>query len=101
MTNIPGPLQSVREGVRARLEALKAGREATGSPIPDEVREAIHAGHVGQVTIYCDECLDEVEGDYIGATREDRFEAARAYLATQGWGITPDYDHCPKCREAS
>lgn len=99
MTNIPGPIQPIHEDVRARLEALKAGREATGTVVLDEVRAAIHAGHIGQVCIFCDACGVEYEGDYIGATREERFAAARAYLATQGWDITLDHDHCPKCQE--
>lgn len=69
----------------------------TGSVVPDHIRAAIHAGHIGQVVIFCDGCGDEEEGDYIGETREDRFAAARRYLAkTKGWDIG-DYDLCPTC----
>jgi hypothetical protein len=106
----PGPLQPIRDEVRERLVALQTGATSTGSVIPEGVRAAIHAGHVGQVVIFCDDCGVEEEGDYIGETREERFEAARRHLATtKGWEIThpgglhtphPDiepYDLCGDC----
>jgi hypothetical protein len=71
---------------------------ATTSPVPEHIREAIHAGHVGQAVIFCDGCGDEEAGDYTGETREVRFAAARAYLAEEkGWLISPSSDHCPPC----
>lgn len=68
-------------------------------PIPDHIRDAIHTGHIGQVTIFCDNCLVEDEADYTGETREDRFETARQHLATtKGWDITMTHDLCPACK---
>jgi hypothetical protein len=71
-------------------------------PIDDntlnQIRAAVHAGHIGQVTIFCDECGREETGDYTGETREARFEAARDHLAaTAGWEITDVHDLCPSC----
>lgn len=81
-------------------DALRAAT-ADGTPgpaVPDRIRAAIHAGHVGQVVIFCDGCGVEEEGDYTGETREDRFAAARRWLAErQGWLISPSSDHCPRC----
>lgn len=91
----PGPLRPVADAVRARLRAAQAGGPATPSAIPDDVRAAIAAGNVALVVIYCDRCGVEHRGDYIGADREDRFASARAYLATQGWRISPGLDLCP------
>jgi hypothetical protein len=69
----------------------------TDSIIPDDVRAAIHAGHVGLVTIFCDGCGVEETADYTGATREIRFAAARRLLSERsGWTIT-DQDLCPSC----
>lgn len=90
-----GPIRPIADGVRQRLEALKAGEESTGSAIPEDVRAAIHAGHVAQVVIFCDDCGIEHRGDYIGASREERFAAARVYLATQEWRISETEDLCP------
>lgn len=90
-------IEPVHGAVAERLQRLAAG-EPTGSVVPDHIRAAIHAGHVGQVTIYCDACGVEETGDYTGETREVRFEAARWYLAeTKGWRIEPSYDGCPAC----
>lgn len=70
------------------------------SLVPDHIRAAIHAGHVGQVTIYCDECGIEDTADYTGETREIRFAVARQHLAqTKGWDIGDAYDLCPRCKE--
>lgn len=68
-------------------------------PVTDPaVRTAIHAGHVGQVVIFCDECGVESAGDYTGQTREVRFAAARRHLAqSAGWSCTDDDDLCPQC----
>jgi hypothetical protein len=69
--------------------------------VPDHIRAAIHAGHVGQVTIYCDSCGVEDTGDYTGATKEIRFAVARQHLAdVKGWVITSELDLCPACGEA-
>jgi hypothetical protein len=70
-------------------------------PIDDatlnHVRAAVHAGRVGRVTIFCDECGREETGDYMGATERSRFEAARRHLAeAEGGGITDLYDLCPQ-----
>jgi hypothetical protein len=69
------------------------------SPIvPDHIRAAIHAGHVGQVVIFCDRCGVQEVSDYTGETREVRFAAARRNLAeNKGWRITDDLDLCPTC----
>jgi hypothetical protein len=69
----------------------------TGSVVPDHIRAAIHAGHVGQVVIFCDGCGVEEVGDYTGATREIRFEAARRHLTeTKSWH-SDNEDLCPDC----
>ena len=71
------------------------------SSIPEHIRAAIHAGHVGQVVIFCDECGQEETGDYTGETREVRFAAARRHLAhAMGWRIGDAYDLCPRCAVA-
>ena len=88
----------------ARIEPLDHGQlharltgATAGTLIPDDVRAAIHAGHVAQVVIFCDGCGVEESGDYTGETREDRFEAARRWLAGRGWAITPGLDLCGDC----
>lgn len=97
MTN-PQVLSNIAADVRAQLDALKAG-ESHVSPVPDDIRAAIHAGHIGQVSIYCDECGTIEEMDCTGATREDRFAAARRHLAeVKGWHITDEVDLCPDCK---
>jgi hypothetical protein len=64
---------------------------------PDPIRDAIDAGNIGQVAIYCDGgCGTEYRGDFTGTTRHARAEGARAYLRTQGWQIG-DEDLCPAC----
>lgn len=94
-------IDTIDPAVRQRLEDLKAGRGTSGPVIPDDIRAAIHAGHVGQVTIFCDECGFEDTADYTGETREDRFEAARRHLAAvTGWTIDDDEDLCPACSTA-
>jgi hypothetical protein len=66
--------------------------------VPDHIRAAIHAGHVGQVVIFCDECGTEECADYTGETREVRFAVARRHLAeSKGWAIADAYDLCPRC----
>lgn len=88
----------MRDAIVARIDAVLAGRPDPGSPIPDRVRRAIRAGHVGQVGIYCDSCGTLVELDCIGETRDDRFAAARRHLAdVVGWRITAAADLCPDC----
>jgi hypothetical protein len=68
----------------------------TESAVPPHIRAAIAAGHVGQVTIFCDNCGYEETADYTGETKEIRFEAAREYLAEhKGWTVTADADLCP------
>jgi hypothetical protein len=87
--------------VRDRLAALKAGDRSPGSVIPDDVREAIHAGLVAQVVMYCDSDGFLWKGDVIGETRDERLANARAYLAADhGWKITDDSDLCPNCSTA-
>lgn len=66
------------------------------SLVPDHIRAAIHAGHIGQVVIFCDRCGVEARGDYTGETREIRFAAARRNLAETGWHIGSAYDGCPQ-----
>lgn len=104
MTEIPARaardriIHPIMPAVRDRIAALAAGWQSPEPVIPDHIREAIHAGHVAQVVVNCDECLDEWEGDVIGETSEERLAAARAYLADErGWRITDESDLCPKC----
>jgi hypothetical protein len=88
----------ISDAVRARLYAAFTGMSPGDSVVPDDIRAAIHAGHVGQVGIFCDGCGVVFEADVTGETREDRFAAARRYLAeTVGWDIQPEYDGCPNC----
>lgn len=88
----------IGDAVRSRLDAAKAGHPLGPDVVPEHIRAAIHAGHVGQVVIFCDGCGVEEEGDYTGETREDRFAAARRHLAeAKGWGIVPGGDWCPAC----
>lgn len=94
----PQVLPDISADVRAQLAPLKAG-EAYVSPVPDDIRDAIHAGHIGQVSIYCDECGTTEEMDCTGATREVRFAVARQHLAeAKGWHITDEADLCPDCK---
>lgn len=68
------------------------------SVVPDHIRAAILAGHVGWVGIFCDQCGFTHEADYTGETREIRFAAARANLAqNHGWSVTPEADLCHEC----
>jgi hypothetical protein len=94
----PQVLPNISGAVRDRLDALKVG-EAYDSPVPDDVRDAIHAGHVGQVSIYCDECGSTETMDCTGVTREGRFGAAREHLvAVKGWHCDSEADLCPNCK---
>lgn len=94
-------IDTIDPDVRKRLVDLKAGRETSGPVVPDDVREAIHAGHVGLVTIFCDSCGYEDSADCTGATREARFEVACRHLAeTKGWTIDEVEDLCPACSTA-
>jgi hypothetical protein len=71
-----------------------------GSPVPDAIWEAIYAGHVASVVVFCDECGTEVRGDYTGETKEVRLATARQHLAdTQGWRIEDNFDQCRKCAD--
>jgi hypothetical protein len=73
-----------------------------GPAVPDHIRAAIHAGHVGQVVIFCDRCGVEEQGDYTGGTSTVRFNAARAYLEREkGWRCcgSGTQDLCPTCRK--
>lgn len=82
----------------ALREAIAAG---SGSVVSDDIRAAIHAGHIGQVTIFCDICGVEETGDYTGETKTIRFAAARRYLAREkGWSTEGD-DLCPTCTAAA
>ncbi len=86
--------------VRAYIAVRQAAAHATGtgSAVPDRIRAAIHAGHIGQVCIFCDECGFTYEGAFTGETREDRFAAARHYLERhRGW-LCGQQDLCPVCR---
>lgn len=94
-------IDTIDPAVRQRLDDLKAGRESAGPIAPDDIRDAIHAGHVGLVTIFCDNCGFEDSVDCTGATREVRFEVARRHLAeTKGWTIDEVEDLCPTCSTA-
>lgn len=67
--------------------------------IPDDIRAAIHAGHVALVVIFCDRCSTEHAADYTGSTRDVRIAAARRHLAaTAGWSIGA-LDLCPDCAD--
>lgn len=91
-------IRPISPEVRARLAALKSGEQPAGSAIPEHARAAIAAGNVVQVVIFCDYCAFQWEGDVIGETRTERFDAARAYLASDlGWRISDDADLCPTC----
>lgn len=72
----------------------------TNPIFPDLVREAIRAGHVTEVVIFCDSCGARYPADHIGVTSADRFAAARRHLTTKGWTITPGEDLCPDCPTA-
>lgn len=76
-------------------------------PVPEQravitvgdIRAAIQAGHVGQVTVFCDDCGTERTADFTGATQEIRFRAARTHLVTaEGWLCGGGLDICPACR---
>jgi hypothetical protein len=96
----PQALPDISAAVRAQLDALRAGAPYT-SPVPDDIRAAIHAGHVGQVCIYCDRCGTTEEMDCVGKTREDRFAAARGHLVeVKGWHCDPATDLCPDCKSS-
>ena len=94
------------EGVRIepldRDQLRAAIRTGGGGPVvPDHIRSAILAGHVGRVVIFCDGCGIEEEGDYTGESREVRFTAARGSLAeNKGWEITATTDLCRDCDDA-
>jgi hypothetical protein len=91
-------IHTIMPAVRARVAAMAAGEQSPEPAIPDHVREAIHAGHVVQCVVFCDDCGFVWEGDVIGETRDERLAAARAYLAADlGWDITDEADLCPKC----
>lgn len=91
----------------ARIEPLDRDKLRTaitdGTPgpvVPDHIRSAIHAGHVGQVVIFCDGCGIEEEGDYTGETRDIRFAAARKHLMDdEGWTCSAELDLCPACAD--
>lgn len=92
-------LAAARPQVHAYLtvERVRLESQGTGPVVPDEVRAAIHAGHVGQVGIFCDRCGRTFEGDFLGETREDRFAAARRHLEVRhGWRCG-DEDLCVVC----
>jgi hypothetical protein len=67
----------------------------TASVVPDHIRAAIHAGHVGHVTIFRDGCGVEITSsahsirtaslEDSGESRRDNPEAA-ALQARLGWG---------------
>ncbi len=81
-----------------QLERARAEQPATGPLVSDELRAAIHAGHVTQVVIFCDRCGVEHRGDFVGATKEERFEAARRFLENRKGWLCRDDDVCPVCR---
>lgn len=94
----PQVLPNISAAVRNRLDALGIG-EAHNSPVPDDIAAAIRAGHVGQVSLFCDECGMTETMDCTGVTREDRFNAAREYLgAVKGWHCDSGADLCPNCK---
>lgn len=97
-------LEVVENQVRASVQVHRAQLEQQGpGPIvPDEVRAAIHAGHVTQIVIFCDRCGVKHRADYIGETREDRFAAGRRHLTERkAWKCDETGDHCPVCRAAA
>lgn len=67
-------------------------------PIVPDIRDAIHAGHIGEVVVFCDGgCGTEHRAYYTGETKENRIATARRYLAAQeGWNIG-ELDLCPNC----
>jgi hypothetical protein len=96
----PQALPDISADVRAQLAAVMAG-EPYDSPVPDDIRAAIHAGHVGQTSIYCDECGTTETMDCVGEYRQERFDAARQHLiVTKGWQCNEDADLCPTCAAA-
>jgi len=68
--------------------------------IPDHIRAAIHAGHVGRIVIFCDRCNLQDEADYTGETKEVRLAAARKHLTEKGWRCDVNGDLCPACATA-
>jgi len=53
-----------------------------------------------QITVFCDECGDEVTADYLvpaGSTSADRLEIARKHLRRHGWSCSGAGDYCPNC----
>lgn len=93
-------LNSAETQARAylQIERSRTQMQGTGPVVPDELRAAIHAGHVAQVVVFCDRCGVEHRGDFAGETREARLAAARTFLENRkGWLCRED-DQCPVCR---
>lgn len=99
MTN-PQVLPNISAAVGNRLNALKGGDVYDSLVVPSDIEAAIREGHVGQVSIYCDECGSTETMDCTGVTREDRFGAAREHLvAVKGWRCDSETDLCPNCKD--
>lgn len=69
------------------------------SPISDAIRSG--AGYPAQVTVFCDGCGVEHDGDYLVRETDDqatRFGYARTHLrVNQGWICDDRGDYCPAC----
>jgi len=53
-----------------------------------------------QITVFCDECGDEVTADYLvpaDSASAGRLEIAREHLRSIGWSCNEAGDYCPNC----
>ncbi len=102
--HIPGEISAVLNAVEAQVGLYALVRKAqieaqgTGPLVPDELRAAIHAGHVTEVVIFCDRCGVKYRGDFVGATRDERFAVARQFLENRKGWLCREEDQCPVCR---
>jgi hypothetical protein len=100
MNEVTTPPAAVPVGVR-----VPKRDEPVSDELLEQIRRSVHAGHIGQVSIYCDRCGFTESMDCIGETREDRFTVARLHLSEQGWLTMldaegeADEDVCPPCVE--
>jgi hypothetical protein len=61
------------------------------------------APYPSQITVFCDECGDEITADYLvpaDSTSTDRLEIARDHLRNHGWSCNKAGDYCPDCVKA-
>ncbi len=102
--HFPGRIADVLNAVEAHVVMYALTRRAqlesqgTGPLVSDELRAAIHAGHVTQVVIFCDRCGVKHRGDFVGETSEERFAAARRFLENRKGWLCEEDDQCPVCR---